>query len=652
MAQRIKTTSRPADIAVPRQTSFPVREWLWGLLLVLAVFVVYQPVWYAGYVWDDDSVLTANPVVVGPLGLKEIWTTSAADICPLTLSTFWLENQIWGAVPLPYHLVNVLLQAICAVLLWRVLLALRIPGAWLGAALWALHPVQVESVAWVSEMKNTESGMFYLLAILYFVRFLKPGNNSNSRWSYALAILFAVLAMACKSSTVILPVVLCLVAWWMDGKWLWRRIADTGPVFLAAIVAGAVTAYLQNPHHAVTANLQWSRTWRERFASAGDAVWFYLGKLVWPHPLLAVYPRWTIDSATGLSYLPLALVVILFAVLWIWRDAWARPWFFAFAYFLVALAPVVGFIDNSIFRFSFVFDHFQYLAAMGPLALAGAGFARLAALIVPHDIRPRSLAGASLLVVLGTLSWSRAWTFQNAKAIWTDVLSKDPNSAVAYASLCLISWGKGDVQEALDDGQKAVALSPSVENCYDYALALEEAGKLPDAIAEYERALAIDPDLAKAHYNLGVLFVRTGKLDEGEAEYRRAIQVMPGFGSPHNNLSGLLLQQGQINEAVEEGRAAVNCDSRNATAHNTFGFALAKAGNSNEAVAEYEKAIALNPGLAEAHNNLGIEFAKNGQLNEAVAQFQEALRLKPDYLHAQNNLDNAEAQLRSMESPR
>ena len=182
-----------------------------------------MPVWWAGYIWDDDVVVVTNPVIVGPLGLKEIWTTGAADICPLTLTTFWLEHKLWGLDPLPYHLVNVFMHGACALVLWRVLRALLIPGAWLGAALWALHPLQVESVAWITEMKNTQSGLFFLLAIFYFVKTLRDSAKGNG--PYALTLLFSALAMASKSSTVILPIVLCLCAWWVEGRWHWRHIA-------------------------------------------------------------------------------------------------------------------------------------------------------------------------------------------------------------------------------------------------------------------------------------------------------------------------------------------------------------------------------------------------------------------------------------------
>src|SRR6516165_87463 len=277
----------------------PSRDWLWGLILILSVLLTYAPVWKAGFIYDDGQFLAANPCVVGPLGLKEIWTTSSADICPLLFTAFWAEHALWGLEPLPYHLVTVFLHGACAILLWRVLRSLRVPGAWLGAALWALHPVEVESVAWVSEMKNTESGLFFLLSILFYVRWLRakqPDGRTGGGWDYVLTLLFAALAMASKSSTVILPVVLCLCTWWLEGRWHWRNLARVVPVFLMAIVPSAVTIWTQGLQLATDTDPQWVRTWPERLATAGDAVWFYLGKLLWPHPLATIYPRWQINA--------------------------------------------------------------------------------------------------------------------------------------------------------------------------------------------------------------------------------------------------------------------------------------------------------------------------------------------------------------------
>ena len=276
----------------------------------------------------------------------------------------------------------------CAVLLWRVLRSLQVPGAWLGAALWALHPVQVESVAWITEMKNTESGLFFLLSILFFVRWLRARDldgRTGGGWNYALTLLFAALAMASKSSTVILPVVLCLCAWWVEGRWHWRNLARVAPIFLMSIAASALSMWTQGLQLATVTDPQWVRSWPERLATAGDAVWFYLGKLLWPHPLITIYPRWQIDAGQWFSYLPLLAVIIVLFILWLKRESWSRPWFFVFAYFLAALLPVLGLVDNSIFRYSLVFDHFQYLASMGPLALAGAGMVRLADFVIPEE---------------------------------------------------------------------------------------------------------------------------------------------------------------------------------------------------------------------------------------------------------------------------
>ena len=240
------------------------RDWLWGLLMVLAVMVTYQPVWRAGFVWDDDGYVNVNTYLVGPLGLKDIWTTSAADISPLAKTTFWVEHALWGLAPLPYHLVNVLLHGACAVLLWRVLRSLQVPGAWLGAALWALHPVEVESVAWISEMKNTQSCLFYLLTILFFVRWLRAGeNHGRGHGNYVLTLLCAALAMASKSSTVILPVVLCLCAWWVEGRWQWRHLMRLAPLFLMSVVASAITIWPRTPDMTAIADPQWARSWPE-----------------------------------------------------------------------------------------------------------------------------------------------------------------------------------------------------------------------------------------------------------------------------------------------------------------------------------------------------------------------------------------------------
>ena len=431
-SSEVSTKATTTSVGVQVPPSWFRRDWLWGLILILFVILAYTPVWYARFVWDDYGYLTANPCIVGPLGLKEIWTTSAADICPLVFTTFLVEHALWGLNPLQYHLVNVLMHGACAVLLWRVLGSLRVQGAWLGAALWALHPVGVESVAWISEMKNTESGLFFLLSILLFVRWLRTRDldvRPRSGLNYALTLLFAGLAMASKSSTVILPVVLCLCAWWMEGRRYWRNVVRVVPIFLMSMAASALSIWTQGLQLATVTDPQWVRTWPQRLATAGDAVWFYLGKLLWPHPLISIYPRWQIDAGRWVSYVPLLALIVILSILWLKREPWSRACFFAFAYFLVALLPVLGLINNPIFRLSLVFDHFQYLASIGPLALAGMGLVRLSAFIISKkpwlQWLPLALC-AELLLNLGMMSWQRTWVYESQDAFWTDELAKNP----------------------------------------------------------------------------------------------------------------------------------------------------------------------------------------------------------------------------------
>ncbi|MEY2525652.1 MAG: hypothetical protein QOE73_423, partial [Verrucomicrobiota bacterium] len=325
-----------------------IRPWIFAALLVVLVVVAYQQVWHAGFIWDDDSHLTKNPCIIGPLGFEGIWTTAAATYYPLVLSNFWIQHALWGLNPLPYHLVNVAMHAACGILLWQILRQLQVKGAWLGAALWALHPVQVESVAWVTELKNTQSCFFYLLSIFFFLRWRETIASRLDRhgkvWNYAAALFCAVLAILSKSSTVMLPVVLGLCSWWMDGRWRWRDVTKLVPFLFVSVSAAAWTVWEQKFHSGAIGST-WTQTWAERIIIAGRDVWFYLGKLFWPHPLIFIYPRWTIDASQALAYLPALAAGAGLILLWWNRNGRLRPIFFAAAYFVVSLFPVLGFFD-------------------------------------------------------------------------------------------------------------------------------------------------------------------------------------------------------------------------------------------------------------------------------------------------------------------
>ncbi|HUB66755.1 MAG TPA: tetratricopeptide repeat protein [Candidatus Methylacidiphilales bacterium] len=591
------------------------RAWLGGIVLVLAVVLTYTPVWRAGFIWDDDAFVTANPCIVGPLGLKEIWSTSAADICPLALTTVWFEHALWGLTPLPYHLTNVLLHAVCAVLLWRVLRSLRIPGAWLGAALWALHPVQVESVAWITEIKNIQSGLFFLLSILFFARWLETAGHESpigGNWNYALTLLFAALAMASKTSAMVLSPALCLCAWWMRGRWQWRVMAGTIPVFLMSLAAGALSFWTQVQ---LTPNTdpQWARTCPQRLATAGDAVWFYLGKLLWPDPLIIIYPRWEIDAGRWTSYLPLFAVLIVFLILWFQRKSWLRPWFFAFAYFVAALFPVLGLIDMGFSPFSLVADHFQYLAAMGPLALAGAGLAKFLDWPISGRRWLPSAFGAGMLLILGISSWERAWVYKNQDALWTDALAKNPACWMGNISLGNALLQKGQVDAAIAQYQKALKIDSHDDVVYyDLGFALMQKGQVAEAMPQFEKALEINPANADARDDFGATLFSTGQTDKAMTQFQKAVEINPNLAQAYYNMGVALIQKGQLDPAI----------------------------------AEFQKALKTNPSFAAAHNNLGVAFLRQGRADEAITQFQETLRFNPGDQDAQYNLSQAQAMAR------
>jgi protein O-mannosyl-transferase len=359
LGKHVSKQIAPVRVDVSPQNSWHRNGWFLGIILVSSVAMAYIPIWSAGFVWDDYPLVTNNPCMDGLEGLKAIWTTKGADICPLVVSTFWLEHALWGFTPWPYHFINLVFHIACGLMFWRVLRSLNIPGSWLGAMLWSLHPVQVQSVAWIAEMKNNESGLFFLLSIHFFLRGLKEGaiyGGVRRDGNYWLTILFGVVSIACKTTTLILPCVLLLCAWWFDEGWKVSHFKRVWPLFFVSIVATIMSIWTANQQVLAYTEPYWAHPWPERLLTAGDAVWFYLGKLVWPYPLITIYPRWSHHYGQWASYLPLVSIFVLMGVLWLNWKSWSRPWFFLLAYFVVTLLPVLGLIDVYVFCITPFFD--------------------------------------------------------------------------------------------------------------------------------------------------------------------------------------------------------------------------------------------------------------------------------------------------------
>jgi len=616
----------------------------WAFLLAGLALLAYLPALKGGFIWDDDAHVTANPCIVGPLGLKEIWTSGDADYFPLTLTSFWAQHALWGLNPWPYHAVTVLFHALCAVLFWRVLLRLGVPGAWLGAALWALHPVQAESVAWISELKNTQSCLFYLGAALFFLRWLGPGDGAErkgSGWHYALSLLCAVLAIVSKSSTVMLPAALGLVWWWRRGKFGWRDARWLTPFLAVSGLAGAYTI-LEQRFHSGAMGPEWTLSWAERFAISGKDVWFYLGKLTWPHPLIFIYPRWETGPVHPAAFVPLAAMVGVFVLLWRRRTGALRPVFVAAVYFWFLLFPVLGFFAVYFFRYSYVGDHFQYLASMGPLALAGAAIARCGTL-GPISPSRRSILGGALLLALGVLTWRQCSQFRNEQTLWRETLVRNPGCWMADVNLAAIVASEGHFPEALARLEDALRLEPDsaeANSSMGRLLAIVP-GRLPEAIVHFETALRFRPDSAATHCDLGCALERTpGRSAEAVVQFEEALRLKPNFSTARYNMETAFARiPGRLAEAIAQDEEALRLAPNSAERHCILGDALmGMPDRVPEATAHFQEAERLDPKFPEAHYDLGNVLQRAGRLPEAIAEYEAALRLNHGYAQAHDNL--------------
>jgi len=580
-------------------------EWICGLVLVVAVILAYQPVWHAGFIWDDDAYVTNNVTLRTMDGLRRIWFELGAvpQYYPLVHTTFWLEYHLWGLNPLGYHLVNVLLQGVGAILLWRTLKRLQLPGAWLAAAVFALHPVQVESVAWITERKNVLSAVCYFTAALAYLRFAGlPDLSSNRRrwYYYAGALGLFVAALLSKTVTCSLPAALLLVIWWKKGRLCRNDIFPLLPFFAVGVGLGLLTAWVEK-HHVGAHGSEWSFTVAQRFLIAGHALWFYATKLIWPVDLTFNYPRWNIERGMWWQWLfPLGAVAVA-GIFWVRRSQFGRGPLTAVLFFAGTLLPALGFINVYPMRYSFVADHFQYLASVGLITLAAAGISLAMA------GRPvlRMIFCGVLLLTLGTLTWRQSRMYSDSETLWRATIVRNPGSSLAHIDLGVI---------------------------------LEAQGHLDDALLHFEKAVELRPDEADAHYNLGEALVRKGRTEDGLVQYRKALEIQPDFPDTQNNLAGVLVQKGKADESIAFYKLALKSEPYSASIHNNLGYALVQSGHWDEGVVHYQKAVELQPRFAEAHYNLGNAFLQKGRLVEAVVQFQTVVEIQPGYPSAQNNL--------------
>jgi protein O-mannosyl-transferase len=678
-----------------------------GLILLLTL-AAYLPVLQAGYIWDDDDYVTENPALADASGLRHIWLDPSAtpQYYPLVFTTFWAEYHLWGLNPTGFHVVNVLLHALAAVLLWRMLLRLRLPGAWLAAALFAAHPVAVESVAWVTERKNVLSIVFYLAAALAYWRWQtpplatgrrQPAAGSALRW-YFIALALFVGALLSKTVACSFPAAMLLVIYWQRGRVTLKEAAPLLPFFALGLGLGWLTAHLEKTHVGAQ-GADWALTFGQRCLIAGRALWFYAGKLAWPANLTFIYPRWEVSTAVAWQWAFPVTALAVVAGLWAGRKRLGRGPLVAVLFFAGTLFPALGFINLYPMRYSFVADHFQYLACLGLIALAAAGLARL----------PRPLSAAALCLPFGlaALTWQQAHIYQDQETLWRDTLKKnpgcwmahnnlgliladqhktaeaeahysealrlrpgypealnnvgtvllaenrlaeardyfdrackaDPNYAESLSNLGVVQFKQGDTNAAVQTLNRALALDPdSVASLVNLSTVLSAGGRAAEAAGYLERVLQRHPGQPTARLNLGLACLVLGRTDDAVVQFKEGLRYSPRDARFYGELAKLAVAQNRPFEAMDDYAQALKLNPDDALVQYNLGVLLGGAGRTDEAIVHYREAVRLRPDYAEGQNNLGVALTIAGKFDEALIHFTEALRLNPAYAEAHNNL--------------
>jgi tetratricopeptide (TPR) repeat protein len=639
-------------------SSMPAAEWRpsrraratipWVLLVFGTTLLAYFPALRGGFIWDDDHHVP-TPAMQSLHGLSRIWFELGAtqQYYPILFSSFWVQHRLWGDATIGYHLFSVLCHATSACLFALVLRRVFGPTLrgfeWFGALLFALHPVCVESVAWISEQKNTLSTVFYLLSALAYLRF----DRDRHRPAYWLACSLFIIALLTKTVTATLPAALLVICWWRRGRLGWKRDAvPLLPWLGLGGAAGLFSGWVERTYVGAQGG-RFELSLAQRCLVAGREIWFYLGKLLWPANLIFIYPRWTVNPAEGWQWLfPLAALALL-AAAWAVRRRSRGP-LAALLLFVGTLFPTLGFFNIYAFIYSYVADHWQYLASLGIIALVAGCWARWA---WPTDAAGRSgetpravpVAAAILLTgCLGLLSWRQSRMYRDIDTFYRTTIAENPGCWLAHNNLANRLLQAGRVDEAIVHYLAAARLDAGDAESWDnLGIALSSGGHAAEAISSFQAALRLRPVFPKAHYNLGLILSVAGRLPEAGEQYQAAVRENPGYAEAYNNLGVILASTGRPAEAGASFAAAIRLQPDYSEAHNNLGLLLSGSGRLAEAIEEYRTALRLDPHYPDAYDNLGIALATSGHREEAMASFRAALQVRPDFAGAHFNLSVA-----------
>jgi len=549
-------------------------------LVVLAV-AVYIPSFTNGFVWDDSDNVAQKASLTGVAGLVRIWTDPFANqqYYPITHTTFWIEHSLWGLAPLPYHVDNILLHALCAVFILAILRRLAVPGAWLAAAFFVVHPVNVESVAWITERKNVLSGAFFFASALAYLSYARIGDappdkrsgGQSRRGMYWCSLGLFVCALLSKTATCPLPLALVLILWWKKDRLRGRDMYPLLPFVGVAAAMGVVTTLLEK--HLGAAGSVWNMTLLEKTLVAGRALWFYAAKAFWPAGIIFIYPRWTVDPRAAWQYLYPVAALIVFAGLWLLRKRMGKGPLVAVLYFLVMVGPALGFLNIYFARYSFVQDHFQYLGSIGLLAPVAFVLARGA----ETKAGPRAglcvVVACLIVVVLASISWGEQHKYLNEESLWRATIAANPSAAIAHSNLGKLLLDRGDTNEAG---------------------------------VEIARALRLGPQYAEMWCNYGIWLIKFDSPAKAVPYFRRSLELNPFYIPALTNIALADLKRGRVDLAEKDARHALKLDDRLPDAHNILGIALIHRRNIEEAIIHFRAALSLDPGNPGYQRNLDL----------------------------------------------
>ena len=664
---------------MPRTPRFQVSTTiplLGALLIAAAACFALSSAFHGNWLWDDFEI-SDDSNLRSLAGLARIWfAPTTPDYAPVKSLFLWVEWHLWGDNLFLYHVANAGMHALAAILLWRVLVRFGVKLAWLGGLIFVVHPLTVESAAWISEIKNTLSLVLLLWGFLAYLDW-----DEGRPWKYTLALILFLAAMLAKASVVMFPAVLLLHAWWRRGRIDRRDVRAATPFLAVSVALGIVTVWLQVTRAISHWNLP-HETFMERIAGAGLAIRFYLGKCLFPSNLMPIYPGWRLHPLSASLFLPWgilgALVIVLIRVAMAsgrFRAA-ARAFLFGLGWFVLNLFPVLGFLPMSYQHVAPVADHFCYLSLAGLVGLAVAGLGSL-----PAPSRPAVwIVAAGVVAGLAVQSRRYAALFIDQETLWAynlahnqtsravrvnegfilhhdgrdeeairnyeEAIRLDPEDAQAEEELATIHLGQNRSREAAEHFSRAIShyeraleIDPSrIETRRSLAKTLANSGRRGEAIREYERILKERPDDAETENNLGKALAEEGRTAEAIGHIKKALALSPDFAEAENSLGMALLSQGRQDEGMRHLERAIRLEPRLAEAQNNLGLALVRAGRPLDAIPHIRTALELQPGLHQAENNLGYALAAAGRSQEAVSHFEKALRLVPTDAGAHLNL--------------